>query len=82
MGRIQVHDAPWPWSLGVVARGLLAVRKSFKSNSPTDSFPSHGSFDGGILLHAYNKGEVGGHVHVIVGKGGSDRVLNYVGFHM
>ena len=38
-------------------------------------------YDGGILLHAHEKGEVGTFIHVIVGKGGSDKKLKYRGFH-
>ena len=81
-GRIQIHDLPWPWSLGVASRGLLTVRNSFKRKAASSDYTIHAVFDGGILLHEFKKGEIGLHVHVIVGKGGSDRKLNYVGFHM
>ena len=82
MGRIQVHDAPWPWSLGVTTRGLMAVRKSFKKKAATSEYPMHAIYDGGILLHERVKGEIETSCHVIVGKGGSDRKLDYIGFHM
>ena len=81
-GRQQAHDLEWPWSLGVFVRGLLHVRKTFKLVPASGILPEHGIFDGGILLHAFKKGEIGVHTHLIVGKGGSDRDLGYVGWNM
>ena len=82
MGRHQAHDIEWPWSIGVFARGLLHVRKTFRLIPARDGQPEHAVYDGGILLHQYNKGEIGTYCHCIVGKGGSDRALNYVGWDM
>ena len=63
-------------------RGLLHVRKTFKLVPASDGQPEHGIFDGGILLHSFKKGEIGVFTHLIVGKGGSDRDLGYVGWDM
>ena len=43
--------------------------------------PNYAVYDGGILLHEHEKGQVGTFLHVVVGKGGSDRKLRYIGFH-
>ena len=48
---------------------------------PRDGSTIYGTYDGGILLAEHEKGEVGVFLHLIVGKGGSDRRLKYNGFH-
>ena len=49
--------------------------------TPADGSAAYAVYDGGILLHEHEKGAVGTFVHIIVGKGGSDRKLEYDGFH-
>lgn len=80
-GRIQVHDIEWPWSLGVLSRSLIRVKKTFKLVRPEDGSAIYATYEGGILLSEHEKGQKGTFVHVIVGKGGSDRKLKYTGFH-
>ena len=80
-GRIQTHDLKWPWSLGVQCRSLVRIKKTFKCILPRDGSNIYATYEGGILLAEHEKGEVGVFVHLIVGKGGSDRKLSYNGFH-
>ena len=48
---------------------------------PNDDGVHYAVFDGGILLSEHEKGEVGVFLHVVVGKGGSDKDLDYKGYH-
>ena len=79
---MQIHDIDWPWSLGVACRSLIRVAKTFKLKStlsPQDN--EWATFEGGILLSEHEKGEVGTFIHLVVGKGGSDKKLKYRGYH-
>ena len=76
-----MHDLEWPWSLGVICRSLVRVKKTFKMIYPEGGAAPYAIYEGGILLSGHAKGEVGVFIHVIVGKGGSDRKLKYSGFH-
>ena len=59
----------------------MKVKKTFKLVVPRDGSRLYATYEGGILLHEHEKGEVGVFLHIIVGKGGSDRKLGYKGFH-
>ena len=60
---------------------MIRVRKTFKCIVPRDGSTVYGIYEGGILLSEHEKGEVGVFIHLIVGKGGSDRKLSYKGYH-
>ena len=81
-GRVQGHDLPHPWSLGIFCRVVIVVKKTFKVVPAADGEPAYGIFDGGVLLSRHIRGEKGYCLHYIVGKGSSDEELSYVGFHM
>ena len=81
MGRIQGHDLPHPWSIGIFCRSIIDVRRTFKVIAAQGGQPAYGVFDGGILLSKYSRGSKGFFMHYVVGKGSSDAKLNYVGFH-
>ena len=80
-GRVQGHDLPHPWSLGILCRSAINVKRTFKSIPPKDGEPGYGVFDGGVLLSRHTRGEKGFCLHYIVGKGHSDAALEYVGYH-
>ena len=82
MGRLQAHDTPHPWSLGIFCRGLIHIKKTFKVVEATPTSHAYGVFDGGILLSQHVRGRKGFHVHCIVGKGSTDHELGYTGYHL
>ena len=76
MGRCQLHNLEAPYSIGVGCRAILHVRKTYAVEG------DHGTYDGGFLLHRFEKGDLGHFYHVIVGKGESVKKLKkFADFH-